>query len=257
MLGLAARYQNIRLKKHAFSLLVYKMSSTYGWLTESSLAIERPVALRGISQQTQILLASIVRKQQESQQRQLVEQRPLFLAAAKEGKVFTHSAECDRRWTRPTTKPLDWAERQLAARNVGVALRNAADEAEESRYMHDPSSVEAHLENKSKLYDRIVSGATQTASASLLLQLRQKRRTVQKSQRLLSASDLRSELSDPQLSTDALTELINLPDRPDNTNPADEMQVAHNRAARLAFLQARLNLYRHVLKRDPAVNLEC
>ena len=80
------------------------MSSTYGWLTESALAFERPVPLRGVSQQSQLLLASVIKKQQVTQQQQLAEQRPVFEAAARERKVFRHDAECDRKWTRPTKK---------------------------------------------------------------------------------------------------------------------------------------------------------
>lgn len=86
------------------SLFVHIMSSTYGWLTESTLAFERPVPVRGVSRQSQIRLSSIIRRQQENQQRQLAEQRSLFDLAAKEGKVFTHDVQCDRRWTRPNTK---------------------------------------------------------------------------------------------------------------------------------------------------------
>lgn len=82
----------------------FSMSSTYGWLTESALAIERPVPLRGVSQQSQLRLSSIVRKQRESQQAQVDAQRSLFVEAAKEGRVFTHDAPCSRRWTRPSKK---------------------------------------------------------------------------------------------------------------------------------------------------------
>lgn len=226
------------------------MSSTYGWLTESALAIERPVPLRGVSQQSQILLASVVRKQQERQQKQLSEQQPLFAHAAKSGKVFTHDeAECARRWTRPTTKPLDWAGRQFAGRNDGIGLRSARDESERNCRAQNFLSVESHLEKKAKLYDRIVRGVFQNTPASLLLHLRQKRRNVQKSQHMATVHDQAQDLTSPQLSIEALAELVDLPDG--SGMPVNETQIAQQQATRLAFLQARLNLYRHVLSGEP------
>ncbi|KAL8272362.1 hypothetical protein Esti_003652 [Eimeria stiedai] len=217
------------------------MTSTYGWLTESALAIERPIPLRGVSQQSQLLLSEIVKKHQESQQTRLAHQRPIFAEAAKAGKVFIHDAECDRRWTRPTAKaslafaPLLWAERALAARNDGVEMRSAADEAEGNRRTQTLNNIGSHLENKAKLYERIVGALSQSSSASLLIQLRQKRRLVQRALHSEGAHESEAELPSPRLSAEALTELLTLP------------EAAQQRATRLAFLQARLNLYRHIL----------
>lgn len=214
------------------------MSSTYGWLTESALAFERPVPLRGVSQRSQLLLASIVKKHQASHEQQLAEQRPLFAAAAREGKVFTHDAECDRRWTRPTKRPLDWAERQLAGKNEGVGFRNAADERERKRVSHDLSAIEEHLERKAKLYDHIVGGAGSGISALQLLQPNRKRRVAQ------SAKSIEKEAG-PQLSTEAMAELLDLTDG--LGAGVGDKEAAQQQTTRLSFLQARLNLYRHVL----------
>ncbi|KAL8445802.1 hypothetical protein Emed_005358 [Eimeria media] len=200
------------------------MSSTYGWLTESALAIERPVPLRGVSQQSHLLLSEIVKKHQEAQKARLTQQRQIFAEAAKAGKIFTHEAECDR--SQPYgvwfLQPLVWSERALAARNDGVELRSAADEAEGNRRMQTLSNIGSHLENKAKLYDRIVGGLAQSSSASLLLQLRQKRRIVQ---RALSSDDVNesaAELPSPQLSAEALSELLTLPEGKESTS--DELQ---------------------------------
>ncbi|KAL8438979.1 hypothetical protein Efla_006924 [Eimeria flavescens] len=177
------------------------MSSTYGWLTESALAIERPVPLRGVSQQSQRLLSEIVRQQRENQQIRIAHERPLFEDKEKAGKVFTHDAE-----------------------NDGVELRKAADEAERSRRKQHLSNIESHLENKSKLYDRIVGGLSHSSSASLLLQLRQKRRNVQKKTRSQCAHQAEKELVGPQLSAEALTELIALPEGPKTS--AEDLQLS-------------------------------
>ncbi|XP_026190203.1 uncharacterized protein LOC34617532 [Cyclospora cayetanensis] len=179
------------------------MSSTYGWLTESTLPIERPVPLRGVSQESQLALSSIVRKHQEYQRKQLGEQRALFAQAAKEGKLFTHDADCARRWTRPTRKALDWFGRQLAGRNDGVGLRSAADEVASNRRIEVLSDVGRHLEKKAKLYDRLVGGFTPNTSALQLLQLSQKRR-IDQGQKYVA------EQCGPPLSTEALSELLNI-----------------------------------------------
>ncbi|CDJ31529.1 uncharacterized protein EMH_0009360 [Eimeria mitis] len=181
------------------------MSSTYGWLTESALAIERPVPLRGVSQQSQLRLSAIVRKQRESLQQRLDAQRYLFVEAAKEGRVFTHDAPCSRRWTRPSKKPLDWIGRQLAGKNEGVTLRNAADELDRINNTRDVNTVSIHLERKAKLYDRLVGGVAHNTSAAQLLQLNQKRRIAQRDNPAV-------EPTGPLLSTEALAELLNLPE---------------------------------------------
>ncbi|CDJ59930.1 hypothetical protein, conserved [Eimeria maxima] len=178
------------------------MSSTYGWLTESALAIERPIPIRGVSQQSQLRLSSIVRKQQESQQQRVDAQRPVFVEAAKEGRVFTHDVPCSRRWTRPSKKPLDWIGRQFAGRNDGVALRDAADERDRISHTPDINAVSAHLERKAKLYDRLVGGLDHSASALQLLQLNQKRRVVQRDTPVVGPTG-------PLLSTEALAALLN------------------------------------------------
>nr|AET50564.1 hypothetical protein [Eimeria tenella] len=212
------------------------MSSTYGWLTESALSIERPIPLKGVSQQSQLRLSYIVRKQQENQQQQLNEQRPLFVKAAREGKLFTHDAPCSRRWTRPSKKPLDWATRKLADKNDGVGSRIAADELKGEKCTQDPHSVASHLDRKSKLYDRLgallqqkiaqrvflfinyapsficleivllccleVGGLEHSTSAVQLLQLHQKRRITER-------IDSQAEPAGPRLSAEALAELLN------------------------------------------------
>ncbi|CDJ70394.1 hypothetical protein, conserved [Eimeria necatrix] len=178
------------------------MSSTYGWLTESALSIERPIPLKGVSQQSQLRLSYIIRKQQESQQQQLNEQRPLFVKAARDGKLFTHDAPCSRRWTRPSKKPLDWATRKLADKNDGVGLRIAADELKGGKCTQDLHSVASHLDRKSKLYDRLVGGLEHSTSAVQLLQLHQKRRMTER-------IDSQPEPTGPRLSAEALAELLN------------------------------------------------
>lgn len=80
------------------------MSSSYGWLSESTLVFRRPVPLEGVPEASIKLLSTVVRKRQRLQQQALVEQKEDFAVAQVEGRIFSSDPLSGRRWTRPTSK---------------------------------------------------------------------------------------------------------------------------------------------------------